>query len=84
VKVVLAPTRWLASMAVTPKEFIYRVRDGGDSPMDALLSGTSVAAESLGMADLIGSLARGRRRRFWPWTATRSATSPRSGEWCSC
>src|ERR1039457_3000054 len=29
------------------------------------------------MADLIGSLARGRRRRLWPWTATRSTRSPR-------
>jgi len=35
------------------------VKDGGDKPMDALMSGTSVAAESLGMADKIGSLAPG-------------------------
>jgi imidazolonepropionase-like amidohydrolase len=35
------------------------VKDGGDKPMDALMSGTSVAAESLGMADTIGSLAPG-------------------------
>jgi len=42
------------------EEFIYRVRDGGDRPMDALLSGASVAAESLGMADRIGSLAVGK------------------------
>jgi imidazolonepropionase-like amidohydrolase len=41
------------------EEFIYRVKDGGDTPMDALMTGTSVAADSLGMADKIGSLAPG-------------------------
>src|SRR5580658_7247477 len=41
------------------EEFIYRVKDGGDKPMDVLMSGTSVAAESLGLADKIGSLAVG-------------------------
>jgi len=41
------------------EEFIYRVKDGGDTPMDALTSGMSVAAESLGMAAKIGSLAEG-------------------------
>jgi imidazolonepropionase-like amidohydrolase len=41
------------------EEFIYRVKDGGDTPMDALMSGASVAAESLGMGDQIGALAPG-------------------------
>jgi imidazolonepropionase-like amidohydrolase len=41
------------------EEFIYRVKDGGDTPMDALTSGMSVSAESLGMGDKIGSLAAG-------------------------
>src|ERR1035437_5120386 len=41
------------------EEFIYRVKDGGDTPMNAILSGTSVAAESLRMADRIGSVAEG-------------------------
>jgi imidazolonepropionase-like amidohydrolase len=35
------------------------VKDGGDSPMDALSSGTSVAAESLWMGGKIGALAEG-------------------------
>ena len=39
------------------EEFIYRVKDGGDTPMNAILSGTSVAAESLRMGDRIGSIA---------------------------
>ncbi|HLK18342.1 MAG TPA: amidohydrolase family protein [Bryobacteraceae bacterium] len=41
------------------EEFVYRVRDGRDSPMDALRSATSVAAESLGMGDRIGTIAPG-------------------------
>ena len=41
------------------EEFIYRVKEGGDRPMDALTSGAAVAAESLGMADRIGSIAEG-------------------------
>ena len=39
------------------EEFIYRVKDGGQSPMDAIISGTSVAAESLRLGDKIGSIA---------------------------
>jgi len=41
------------------EELIYRVHDGGDTPMEALSSATSVAAESLRMADRTGSLAIG-------------------------
>jgi len=36
------------------EEFVYRVRDGGQAPMDAIISATSLAAESLGLADQIG------------------------------
>jgi imidazolonepropionase-like amidohydrolase len=60
VKVVLGTDAVAGAHGRNAEEFIYRVRDGGDTPMDALLSGTSVAAESLGMADRIGSLAEGR------------------------
>jgi imidazolonepropionase-like amidohydrolase len=41
------------------EEFIYRVRDAHDKPMDELLSATSVAAESLALGDKIGTLAPG-------------------------
>jgi imidazolonepropionase-like amidohydrolase len=41
------------------EELIYRVREGGQQPMAAIVSATSLAAESLGMADRIGSLAPG-------------------------
>lgn len=41
------------------EELIYRVDVGGQDPMDALVSATSRAAESLGMGDRIGTLAPG-------------------------
>ena len=41
------------------EEFIYRVKDGGETPKDALISGTSMAAESLGLGDQIGAIAVG-------------------------
>ncbi|HUK16769.1 MAG TPA: amidohydrolase family protein [Bryobacteraceae bacterium] len=43
------------------EEFIYRVQDAHDRPMDAILSATSVAAESLGMDKEIGAIAAGYR-----------------------
>ncbi len=41
------------------EEFIDRVRDCGVSPMAAMISANSLAAEALGMADQIGSIAPG-------------------------
>ena len=41
------------------EEFIVRVRDGGQDPMAALESATSISAESMNMQDQIGSLAPG-------------------------
>jgi imidazolonepropionase-like amidohydrolase len=41
------------------EEFIDRVRDCGVEPMAALVSANSLAAEALGMADRIGSVAPG-------------------------
>ncbi len=41
------------------EEFIYRVKDGGDKPMDAIMSATSVSAASLRMGDSIGTIAPG-------------------------
>jgi imidazolonepropionase-like amidohydrolase len=39
------------------QELMYRVRTGGQDPMAAITSATSLAAESLGLGDRIGSLA---------------------------
>lgn len=41
------------------EEFIARVRDGGQDPMAALVSATSISAESLGLQDQIGAIAPG-------------------------
>ena len=41
------------------EEFIYRVRDAHETAMDALMSATSVAADSLHLADRIGAVAPG-------------------------
>jgi imidazolonepropionase-like amidohydrolase len=59
VKVVLGTDAVAGAHGRNAEEFIYRVREGHDKPMDALMSGTSVAAESLGMGDKIGAIAAG-------------------------
>jgi imidazolonepropionase-like amidohydrolase len=41
------------------EEFIVRVRDGGQDPMDAIMSATSISAASLGLGDRIGAIAPG-------------------------
>ena len=41
------------------EEFIYRIKDGGQSPMEVIVSATSRAAESIRMQDKIGTLAPG-------------------------
>jgi imidazolonepropionase-like amidohydrolase len=59
VKIVLGTDAVAGSHGRNAEEFIYRVKDGGDTPMDAILSGTSVAAESMRMSDRIGAIAEG-------------------------
>ena len=41
------------------QELEYRVRTGGQKPMDAITSATSLAAESLGLGDKLGTIAKG-------------------------
>ncbi|MCH7490094.1 MAG: amidohydrolase family protein [Gemmatimonadetes bacterium] len=41
------------------EELIYRVEQGGQDPMDAVISATSRAAESLGLGETLGSIAPG-------------------------
>ena len=43
------------------EEFVYRVRDAGEQPMDAIVSATSASAESLGLGKEIGIVAPGYR-----------------------
>jgi imidazolonepropionase-like amidohydrolase len=41
------------------EEFVYRVQDAHEKPMDALVSATSLSAESLGLGREIGTIAPG-------------------------
>jgi imidazolonepropionase-like amidohydrolase len=59
VKVVLGTDAVAGAHGRNAEEFVYRVKEGGDKPMDALLSGTSVAAEALGFGSSVGSIAPG-------------------------
>lgn len=59
VKIVLGTDAVAGAHGRNAEEFIYRVRDGHERNMDVILSGTSVAAQSLGMADQIGAIAPG-------------------------
>jgi imidazolonepropionase-like amidohydrolase len=46
------------------EEFIYRVKEGGERPMDAIVSATSVSAESVGLGNEIGTIAPGYQADF--------------------
>jgi imidazolonepropionase-like amidohydrolase len=41
------------------EEFLYRVRDAGQSPMDAMVSANSLAAQAMGLGDQTGAIAPG-------------------------
>jgi imidazolonepropionase-like amidohydrolase len=41
------------------EEFIYRVRDARQSPMDAMVSANALGAEAMGLGDKIGAIAAG-------------------------
>jgi imidazolonepropionase-like amidohydrolase len=41
------------------QELAYRIREGGQDPMDAVVSATSLAAEELGLSDVTGRIATG-------------------------
>jgi imidazolonepropionase-like amidohydrolase len=59
VKIVLGTDAVAGSHGRNAEEFIYRVRDGGQPAMEAIVSGTSLAAESLRLQDRIGTIANG-------------------------
>jgi imidazolonepropionase-like amidohydrolase len=39
------------------EEFVYRVQEAHEKPMDAIISATSLSAESLGLGNIIGTIA---------------------------
>ncbi len=59
VKIVFGTDAVAGAHGRNAEEFVYRVREARETPADALLSATSVAAESLGLGTRIGSLAAG-------------------------
>lgn len=58
-KIVFGTDAVAGSHGRNAEEFVYRVRDAHETPMDAIVSATSVSAESLGMGDKIGTVAPG-------------------------
>ena len=59
VKVVLGTDGVAGAHGHNAEEFVYRVKDGKQDSMQALVSGQSLAAESLGLSNRIGTLAAG-------------------------
>lgn len=59
VKIVFGTDAVAGSHGRNAEEFIYRVKEAGETPMDVLVSATSLSAESLGMGDRIGAIAVG-------------------------
>jgi imidazolonepropionase-like amidohydrolase len=58
-------------------ELIARVKQGGQKPMDAIISATSASAKSLNMDAVIGSIGRGWKRISSPSREIPQQTSPR-------
>ncbi|MDQ1472739.1 MAG: hypothetical protein QOJ99_4219 [Bryobacterales bacterium] len=59
VKIVFGTDATAGAHGRNAEEFIYRVRDGGQSPMEALVSASARAAEALRLSDSVGSIAPG-------------------------
>src|SRR3954452_12443943 len=59
VKIVFGTDAVAGAHGRNAEEFVYRVRDGHESPMDALISATSTSAASLRLGDRIGTVAAG-------------------------
>ena len=60
VKIIFGTDAVAGSHGRNAEEFVYRVRDGGQPAMEAIVGGTSLAAESLRLGDKIGSIADGK------------------------
>ena len=59
VKIVFGSDAVAGAHGKNAEELIARVQDGGQKPMGAIVSATSLAAESLGLGDQLGTLAQG-------------------------
>jgi len=61
VRIVFGTDAVAGSHGRNAEEFVYRVQDAGEKPMDVIISATSAAAESLGLGREIGTIAAGYR-----------------------
>jgi imidazolonepropionase-like amidohydrolase len=59
VKIVFGTDAVAGAHGRNAEEFVYRVRDAHETPMDALVSATSMSSESLNLGDRIGAIAVG-------------------------
>src|SRR3954464_4339205 len=59
VKIVFGTDAVAGAHGRNAEEFIYRVKEAGEKPADAIVSATPLSAEPLGMVDRIGPLAPG-------------------------
>ncbi len=59
VKIVFGTDAVAGAHGRNAEEFVYRVRDARESPMDAIVSATSMSAESLRLGDRVGTVAAG-------------------------
>jgi len=65
--------------AYAPGGFSHEIEtlgDAGFSNGEAIVSGTAAAAESIGVGDVAGQLARAAARMCWSWPAIQRAISP--------
>jgi len=58
-KIVFGTDALAGSHGRNAEEFVDRVRDGGQDPMQAMMSANSIGAEAMGLAGQIGSIAPG-------------------------
>lgn len=58
-KIVFGTDAVAGSHGRNAEEFIYRVKEASEKPMDTLISATSLSAESLGLGQRIGTIAVG-------------------------
>ncbi len=59
VKILFGTDAVAGSHGRNAEEFVYRVNDAGEKPMDAIVSATSASAESLGLGREVGTVAAG-------------------------
>ena len=59
IKIIFGTDAVAGSHGRNAEEFVYRVQDASEKPMDAIVSATSLSAESLGLSNEIGTIAPG-------------------------